>query len=375
MNLRHARVAATIVLLASMVSACSILPRSAAVEREITNARSGDVTDFAVYPVTRSFLPIVEDWPFPETRGHGWISASGGARTQVIATGDELQVTIWDSTENSLLSAPTQTAVPIESLIVQPDGTIFLPYVGDTQVAGMTMQVARQHLQDEIDQVVPAAQVQLQMISGRSNSVDIVGGVGSPGSYPLPDRNYTILNLIAQSGGVQGGLTNPQVRLVRGGRLYATSIDSLFENPSLNTLLHGGDQVIIEEDERYFLSLGAAGTQSQHAFPQDDLSALDAVSIIGGVQSSRGDPGGVLILREYPASSVDPLTTAGPNQQRVVFSLDLTSADGLFSAGNFEVEDGDLVLVTESPVTAAQTIFGLIGSAFGLANTTANLGN
>jgi polysaccharide biosynthesis/export protein len=51
----------------------------------------------------------------------------------------------------------------------------------------------------------------------------------------------------------------------------------------------------------------------------------------------------------------------------VVFTLDLTSADGLFSAGQFRIHSGDLVYATESPVTRAQTILSLIGSAFGVA--------
>jgi polysaccharide export outer membrane protein len=48
--------------------------------------------------------------------------------------------------------------------------------------------------------------------------------------------------------------------------------------------------------------------------------------------------------------------------------LDLTTADGLFSARNFQLADGDLVYVTESPVTTAQTVLGLLGSVVGLSN-------
>jgi len=143
---RKARAVATLLVAAALLSACAILPRSAAVEREIVNARADEVTDFAVYTVNRDFLPIVADWPATGSDHLGWIQSSGGARTQVIAPGDELQVIIWDSNENSLLSSAGQQAVPIESLIVQPDGTIFLPYVGETEVAGMTTQVARQSL-------------------------------------------------------------------------------------------------------------------------------------------------------------------------------------------------------------------------------------
>ncbi|WP_345229484.1 polysaccharide biosynthesis/export family protein [[Roseibacterium] beibuensis] len=359
----------TSLVIASFLAACSALPGGAPVQREIVSASGeAETSDFAVYAVNRAFLPIVADWPETGDRAHGWISASGGARTQVIAPGDRLSVTVWDSIDDSLITNGEPSAL-LDSIIVAPDGTIFVPYLGNTRVAGMTLQLAREHLQDEIGMIVPQAQVQLTVEGGRGNSVDLVGGVGAPGRFPMPDRNYTILNLIADGGGVAGGLTNPQVRLIRNGNIYGTSVDRLFAEPNLDTLLHAGDRVIVEEDRRYFLSLGAAGDQSQHVFPRDEVTALDAMSIIGGVQSSRADPGGILVLREYPQSAVRP-DNAGPDQQRVVFTIDLTTADGLFSARNFQINPGDLVLVTESPVTRTQTIFSLIGSAFGLVGQT-----
>lgn len=42
--------------------------------------------------------------------------------------------------------------------------------------------------------------MQLSVQSGQGNSVDIVTGVAQPGVYPLPDRNSTILSLLAQAG-------------------------------------------------------------------------------------------------------------------------------------------------------------------------------
>ena len=59
----------------------------------------------------------------------------------------------------------------------------------------------------------------------------------------------------------------------------------------------------------------------------------------------------------------------------MVFTIDLTTADGLFSARRFYIEPEDVVLVTESPVTKAQTIFGLIGGLFGLARSATTLSN
>ena len=194
-----------------------------------------------------------------------------------------------------------------------------------------------------------------------------MAGVAAPGVYPLPDRDYTLLSLLSQGGGVRSDLINPQVRLFRGSKSYRTSLSRIFADPALDTTLQGGDRVIIEDDKRSFLSLGATGSEARHAFLNDNMTALDALAIVGGVSDSRADPKGVLILRNYPKSALHT-DGSGPPKDRVVFTIDLTSADGLFSAGQFELMPDDLVYATESPVTTAVTIFSLLGSAFGLAS-------
>ena len=50
------------------------------------------------------------------------------------------------------------------------------------------------------------------------------------------------------------------------------------------------------------------------------------------------------------------VTALRDSRQKVVFAFDLTSADGLFAAGAFKLEDRDLVLVTQSPLVNARTI-------------------
>lgn len=353
------------------LAACS-LPRGAGVEREILSGASHADADFAIYPVTRDFLPTLSEWPVVGEAELNWITASAGARTNVINAGDVVSITIWDSNDNSLLTAPGQRAVNLDEMQVSANGSIFMPYIGNTRIAGLTPQGARERLQTELEAIVPSAQVQLRMAPGRHNSVDLVGGVSAPGAYPMPDQSYSVLSLIAQGGGVSPMLQNPQIRLMRGGHIFGTSIARLYAEPNLDTRLRGGDRVIVEEDRRYFLSLGAAGTQDQHPFPQDVVTALDAISIIGGVSSSRADPEGILILREYPASALRA-GERGPRQQQVVFTLDLTTSDGLFSARHFRIQSGDLVLATESPVSSVQTVFNLIGGAFGLARSAGSL--
>ncbi|WP_298858742.1 polysaccharide biosynthesis/export family protein [uncultured Sulfitobacter sp.] len=357
------------IALVAALSACGTLPRGAAIQAEITRGADQPEADFAVYPVSKAFLPSVAAWPSTGERHYSWIGHSHGSNAQIIRPGDMLNVIIWDSAENSLLMAPGQRSVDLSNMRVASNGTIFIPYVGTVRVADRSPDNARQTLQRQLETIAPGAQVQLSMSEGRTNSIDIVGGVRSPGNIKMPDQNFSVLAAISAAGGVEAALTNPRVKLVRGHKTYRTSLNRLQDNPKLDTRLVGGDQLIVENDKRYFLSLGAAGAESQFPFNRDQISALDALSLIGGVDDNRANPKGVLILREYPASALDA-GQRGPRQQRVVFTIDLTTSDGLFSARNFFINSGDLVLATESPVSSARVVVGLIGSAFGLINVT-----
>ncbi len=360
------------IILAIGLTACGTLPRGAAVEREILLNADQPSADIAVYPVTRAFLPSIASWPSNGSRNYSWIGQSHGSNAQVIRPGDSLDVLVWDSGENSLLTGPEQRVANLPSLRVSETGTIFVPYVGKIKVSDRTPDSARALIQRQLEAIVPSAQVQLTMVEGRSNSIDLVGGVNAPGNIVMPDQNFSVLAALSAGGGVNAALKNPQLKLVRGHNIYATSVSRLFDNPKLDTRLQGGDKIIVEDDRRYFLSLGAAGQEAQFDFNRDDVSALDALAIIGGVNDNRADPQGILILREYQQSAVD---AGGPGKTRVVFTLDLTSSDGLFSARNFHLQSGDLVLATESQITNTRTVLGLIGSAFGLVTSANNLSN
>lgn len=346
--------------------ACSRLPGGAPASEEILKSVNDPQTDFSLYEVNRAFLSTVVHWPKTgKQESLSWIEASQGPKTQIIQPGDELNLRIWDSNDSSLLSSVGQKMVQLQAVRVAANGTVFLPYVGNVNVYGMTPDLAREELQSELESIVPSAQLQLDMAEGRNNSVDLVSGVSRPGTYPMPDRNYSVMGLIAAGGGISASLNNPQIRLMRGGAIYGTSVDSLLNTPSKDTLLRGGDRVFVEEDERYFLSFGATGREALHIFTKDEVSAMDALSIAGGIQDSRADPKGLLILREYPTSAVAP-GVRGPRQTRVIFTLDLTSADGLFSARNFQINPGDLVMATESPINDALTVANLFGNVFGI---------
>ena len=353
--------------LVSLVSACT-LPRGAAIQSEITQSQDAEDATFAVEPVTQDSVARLATWPATGWEGHyHWFSSPRGPADSRIQTGDVLNLTIWDTQENSLVTNAGEKRANVNALEVSPSGEVFVPYIGEVRVAGLSPISARKYIQKEMEMIAPSAQVQLQMVAGPVNTVDVVGGVANPGSYPLPNRNYSLLSLLAKAGGIDKSLRNPLVRLIRNGKTYEIPADALFEDASKNVVLRGKDQVIVVKDERYFIALGAAGSEQQVFFAQERISALESISLIGGLNDARANPKGILILREYPAAALRTDGT-GPSKQQTIFTLDLTSAEGLFAARNFQINPNDSVLATESPVNSVRTIFGLIGSAFGLVN-------
>ena len=128
----------------------------------------------------------------------------------------------------------------------------------------------------------------------------------------------------------------------------------------------------MDEDDRSFIALGATGREELVHFEQEQLTTLEALALVGGLSDNRADLNGLLILREYPTSELRN-DISGPQKDQVVFSFDLTSADGLFAARKFLVNPDDVVIATESPITSARTILGLIGSVIGVTSAANNL--
>lgn len=343
-------------------------------QSEVTNEQSSENPTFQVVEVTRANIPGLLSWPAAGWHGHfHWPNASSGSNSSTIRTGDKINVTIWDSQENSLLTNPGERYTEINNVEVDANGSVFLPYVNKVGVRGLTSSGARAKIQQRLEPIVPSAQVQVSLEQGRDHSVDVVGGVAKPGSYPMPSRNYKVLNVIADAGGIPPSLRNPRVRLLRGSETYEISAELLYADGSKNALLQPRDSLIVEQDDRSFVAFGASGKEDLIYFPKEELTALEAISLMGGLSDYRADPQGVLVLRDYPVSALSSSGQAGPDLQQVVFAFNLITADGLFAARKFPIHPSDTVLATESPITGVRTILELIGSVVGVSAQTANL--
>lgn len=330
-----------------LAAGCS-LPRGAATQYELTDPEAAAAAEVSVYPVTRALLPSIAAWSKGIGETRNWPKRTATGRT-IISAHDTVDVVVWDNDVNSLLTTPGQKNVEMNQLSVSTGGDIYLPYVGDVHIAGLTPDAARIKVQKSFESIVPTAQVQLKLSLGNRNSINLVAGMRSPGAYPMGLDQLTVLDAISLGGGVDPSLRNPRVRLQRGTRNYAVSLAHLYDSTHHNIALRGNDRIIVDEDRRSFVGLGASGSEKLVYFEKDKITAIEAVSMIGGLEETRADAEGVLILRTYPAFATKRKSYT-PAYPRVVFVMNLTTAEGLFSANEFQILPGDVVLASESPI-------------------------
>ncbi len=362
---RHIVLLGLVAVLGGVLGACSV-PRGAALRSEILSEGDGGDPGYAVVAVTRANTDLIAGWPAPgDGTRHRWLPGGRGSGAPLIAVGDALDIVIWDSQENSLLISEGETRSDMPTVTVSEAGTVFLPYIGKVAVAGLTPDAARDRVQGELTRISDSVQVQLDATAGRTRMIDLVGGVARPGRYPLEDRDTGVLSVLAMGGGIAPGLRHPLVRLLRGGATYEIRAETLLADAQANTLLRAGDRLSVVEDSRSYNALGASGAERVIHFTTENLSAMQALSEIGGLADSRANPAGVLVLRDYGAHQLGD-GTSGPEMAQVVFTIDLTSADGLFAARRFLIQPGDTVLVTESPLTQLRTVLGVFGAGLGV---------
>ena len=115
------------------------LPRGAALQSEVLAGQAAEDRDYQVVSVTSDNLDSVAGWPV--TGGFsqlGWPEKQRGPATSVIAAGDVIDLTIWDNDENSLLTPPAAKVVDIHGVPVSASGTVFIPYLDEIVLNGLT---------------------------------------------------------------------------------------------------------------------------------------------------------------------------------------------------------------------------------------------
>ncbi|MEM6888004.1 MAG: polysaccharide biosynthesis/export family protein [Pseudomonadota bacterium] len=271
--------------------------------------------------------------------------------SDTIQPGDLLGLTIWENVDDGLLANEAQNATVLETVQVDGDGFIFVPYAGRIRAAGNSPEAIRRIITEKLQEQTPDPQVEVRRQAGNGSTVSLVGSVGAQGVYPIERPTRTLSTMLARAGGVTIEPEIAQITVIRGTDQSRVWVQDLYTFPELDIALRGGDRILVEEDTRSFTSLGATGAQARVPFQKQNLSALEAIAQVGGLVSATSDPTGIFIMRNERAEIINSVLGRDDliGAQRVVYVLDLTEPNGMFVARDFVIRDGDTLYVTEAP--------------------------
>lgn len=380
MTFRTSFAAKAIVLLmaGALVVGCG-LPRSGPNKREVLSGsvdKKGDAYVVTVTPEVSRLTAVQPSFGFSDSFRNAGVVAS-----DMISSGDEISITVFENVKDDpLLGNTGQRVSGLSSVQVDGQGYIFIPYAGRIKAAGQTNEGLRQAITRKLEGQTPDPQVSVSRIAGVGSTVSISGQAGANGVYPIDASTRTLATMLAKSGGVTIDPATAIVRVTRGGHTGKIWLKDLYENPSLDIALRPGDKIMIEDDSRKFIALGATGAQSTVPFVSATMSALEAIATVGGLSTMAADPKGVFVLRDE-SEEIARDVLGKPDlvgDQRVIYVLNLTEPTGLFEARDFQIRDGDTLYVTEAPFVQWQKTLGAItGSTAAASNlaSTANAGN
>ncbi|WP_179378589.1 polysaccharide biosynthesis/export family protein [Jannaschia marina] len=366
-------------LAVTLVASCGTLPRSGPNKREIFQGsvlNGGDAFIVSVNPRVTAATAVTPALGFSSEFRHAGLL---GADT--IRPGDTLGLIIYENVEDGLLTNAGASASLIDEVQVDASGMIFIPYAGRLRAAGSTPEALRRLITRRLDEQTPDPQVVVRRLAGDGATVNVVGGTGQQGVFPIERPTRTLTGMIAAAGGVA---IPPDVALVnvqRGSRTETAYLSDLFKNPGMDIALRNGDTIFVEQDTRAFSVLGATGTQTRLEFETEVITAIEALAQVGGLNPVLANPTGVFVFRNEPQEIAQAVMGRDDlvGTQRVVYVLDLTEPNGMFDARDFIIRDGDTIYVTEAPIVAwnrsVAALFGSLGQITGAATTVSSLGN
>lgn len=213
-------------------------------------------------------------------------------------------------------------------LVIDTEGSAFIPNLGPIELAGLTFSEAKQAIANTINQKMIGVTAVVSMGQLKSIRVFVLGEAHKPGSYVVSSLS-TVTNALLLSGGVaeKGSLRNIQVK--RAGNLIATIdlYDLLLKgDTSKDVLLQSGDVVFIPPVGK------TVGIQGEVLRPA--LYELQDNENVGTLLSMAG---GMLATAHPELAKLERITDG---DEKKLIDLDLRTGDKAS-----RLNDGDLVRI------------------------------
>lgn len=297
------------------------------------------------------------------------------SRVQTIGNGDGLEVSIWEAPPATLFSPGTidvrgamagTRATTLPDQMVNSEGFISIPFAGKIQAAGQSLQAVEAEIVKRLSGKANQPEVFVRLTRNVSSNATVVGEVTNSTRVPLTPGGERLLDALAAAGGVRQPVNKMTIQITRGENVSAMPLDSIIRDPKQNVVLNRGDVVTAMFQPLSFTALGATGKNEEINFETQGISLAQALARIGGLRDERSDPQGVFIFRFEPINALtwpkQPVMSTADGKVAVIYRIDLRDPASFFVAQTFQVNNKDLLYVSNAPVAELQKFLNVVFS-------------
>jgi polysaccharide biosynthesis/export protein len=134
-----------------------------------------------------------------------------------ISTVATAPLSMLSTTSTTLSTAANSASASNPTILVQTDGTLFFPYVGNIHVSGLTIAQIQKRIAQRLSRYIRNPQVTVQVAKFRNRNIYVLGEVKMTSMQPLTDKPLSIMEAISSSGGINPNSADPShIYVVRG---------------------------------------------------------------------------------------------------------------------------------------------------------------
>ncbi|MCH4152519.1 MAG: polysaccharide export protein [Sphingobium sp.] len=327
-----------------------------------------DVTD----DVARRVYASGQASSFAESLGDG---APVGS---IVGKGDVLDISIWEAPPAalfgsaggaSILSSSDSTArgTSLPDQMVDSDGRIVIPFIGQVQAAGRTPQQIGREIVSRLNGMAHQPQVIVRVARNATTNVTIVGDVANSTRVPLTARGERVLDVLASAGGVKQPVGKTVIQITRGAEVASLPLEAIIKDPRQNIRLQPDDVVTALFQPYSFTALGATGANAEIAFEATGITLAQALGRAGGLQDQRADVRGAFLFRLEDPRALDSAVAAGARTTPdgkipVIYRIDMKNPATFFAAQSFPVRNKDVIYVSNAPLAEFQKFVNVVSS-------------
>lgn len=327
-----------------------------------------DVTD----EVARRVYASAQASSFAESLGDGFPVGS------IVGKGDVLDIAIWEAPPAALFGATggdarltssgsTARGTSLPEQMVDSDGRIVIPFIGQVHAAGRTPQQIGRDIVNRLTGMAHQPQVIVRVARNATTNVTIVGDVANSTRIALTSRGERVLDVLASAGGVKQPVGKTLIQITRGSDVASMPLEAIIKNPNQNIRLQPDDVVTALFQPYSFTALGATGANAEIAFEATGITLAQALGRAGGLQDQRSDARGAFLFRLEDPKALDPALAAGARTTPegkipVVYRIDMKDPKTFFAAQSFPVRNKDVIYVSNAPLAEFQKFVNVVSS-------------